>query len=419
MTHSLFSWNRAAVDKTLPTLIHILSLLKAGQIESALVVAPKAAMGAWSRDMELFDEVDGETLKSAVTVINYDSVWRKNKGYAKAWDVIVLDESHYIKNRTSERGKFLLKLSQHAKYRYILTGTPINNGQLENIWSQYAFLKPTAKNGRIQSEWLGSYKEFEDRFCFLNQYRKPYKYKNVNELQKIIDEHSYRVTKAEALDLPDKLPDEIYDIEMQAKELYKELHKKSTIEQWDILAENPLSRMTKLRQFCSGFINGPKRTHEVKCEKLNTLDEFLDGWDQKLVIFAEYKRSIQSISGLLTKRKIKHVILDGEQKDKQIWKKFQTDEKIRVIVCQYQSASAGIDLYAASTIVYYEPTLSSNILEQSKDRIHRIGQHKPCSYVFFITKGSIEAAIYKALQGYKDFSERLFSTYLEEYTKGR
>ena len=111
------------------------------------------------------------------------------------------------------------------------------------------------------------------------------------------------------------------------------------------------------------------------------------------------------------------MILDGNQKDKHIWRKFQSDESIRVIICQYQSASTGIDLYAADTIIYYEPTLSSNTLDQSRDRIHRSGQTEKCSYIHFITKGTVEEAIYKALKGYSDFGTKLFTQYMNEYTK--
>ena len=403
--------------KTLPTLCRILELLKQGLISDALIVAPKATMGAWYRDCELFDTDDRQLLENSITVINYDSVWRKNKGYDRQWDCIVLDESHKIKNRTSKRSAFLLKLSLKAKYRYILTGTPIGNGQLENIWAQYAFLKPTVVRGRVASEIFGTYKQFEDRYCVLNQWWQPYRYRNIDELQDIISQYCYRVTKAECLDLPEKLPDEVYDIELKEPKLYKELHKSSTVEEMDILAENPLARMTKLRQVCSGFINDGNEIHELQCEKLSVLEDFLDGWEKKLVIFCEFKHSIKAVSALLTKLKIKHVILDGEQKDKLIWRKFQSDPKIRVIICQYQSASQGIDLYAADTIIYYEPTLSSNTLDQSRDRIHRSGQKNACSYIHFITKGTIEGAIYKALKGYSDFGEKLFNEYMTEYTK--
>ena len=99
----------------------------------------------------------------------------------------------------------------------------------------------------------------------------------------------YRVTKAECLDLPEKLPDEVYDIELKEPTLYKELHKSSTVEELGILAENPLARMTKLRQVCSGFLNDGETTHELKCEKINVLEEFLDGWEKKLVVFCEFK----------------------------------------------------------------------------------------------------------------------------------
>lgn len=403
--------------KTLPTLCRILELGKEGKIKNCLIVAPKATMGAWYRDCELFGEEDKAYLENLISVINYDSVWRKGKGYDRQWDCIVLDESHYIKNRTSKRASFLLKLSLKAKYRYILTGTPIGNGQLENIWSQYAFLKPTVVRGRIASKIFGTYRQFEDRYCILNQWWKPYRYINVDELQDIINQYCYRVTKAECLDLPEKLPDEVYDIELKEPKLYKELHKHSTIEEMDLLAENPLARMTKLRQICSGFLNDGTEIHELKCEKLKVLEEFLDGWEKKLVIFCEFKYSIKAISSLLNKLKIKHVILDGEQKDKHIWRKFQTDPKIQVIICQYQSGSTGIDLYTADTIIFYEPTLRSNTLEQAKDRIHRIGQTSKCSYIHFITKGTIEVAIYRALKNYNDFSKKLFEEYMVEYTR--
>ena len=204
---------------------------------------------------------------------------------------------------------------------------------------------------------------------------------------------------------------------MKEPALYKELHKSSTVEELGILAENPLARMTKLRQVCSGFLNDGETTHELKCEKINVLEEFLDGWEKKLVVFCEFKRSIKAVSALLTKLKIKHVILDGKQKDKLIWRKFQSDPELRVIICQYQSASQGIDLYAADTIIFYEPTLSSNTLDQSRDRIHRSGQKNKCSYIHFLSRGTIEVSIYKALKNYSDFSKALFEEYLAEYTR--
>lgn len=420
--------------KTIPSLFRILDLLKSGKVENALVVAPKSALGAWERDIELFNELDREILRDSITLINYDKVWRgeEKSPYYKKYGCIILDEAHNIKNRTSQRSKFLLKIASMADYKYILTGTPIGNGALHDIWSLYCFLDPYIERGRVYSrifknhmeeigsgEYRGSYQEFQDRYCILNMYHKPASYINVKELQKIINEYSYRVKKIDCLDLPDKLPDEVISVELKEKALYKRLHDDSALLEFEILAENPLSRMIKLRQLCAGHIKTENGLLEVKTEKLEILKELIEGYegDKKLVIFAEFKYSISKISELLKKQKIKHVVLDGDQKDKTIWRKFQADKSIRVIVCQYQTASAGIDLFASDTIIYYEPTLRSNILEQSRDRIHRTGQKNKCSYIHLITKGTIEVDIYRALAGYSDFNEKLFTEYMRSYTK--
>lgn len=421
--------------KTLPSLFRILDLLKSGRIETALVVAPKSALGAWERDLEKFSDLDREILTGAITLINYDKVWRGEKAspFNKAWGCIILDESHSIKNRTSRRSKFLLNLACTSEVNYILTGTPIANGSLEDIWSQYTFLDPYKERGNIYGniwrreweerdpdhEYRGSYSEFLERYCILNMYHKPSSYVRIRELQEIINKYSYRVKKSDCLDLPDKLPDEIVKVDLLEKDLYKRLATESAILEYEILAENPLSRLTKLRQLTAGHIKTDQDLIEVKSEKIKVLDEILDSFpdDKKIVIFAEFKYSIGKISELLKKKKIRFVVLDGDQKDKNIWRQFQTDAKIRVIVCQYQTANAGIDLFASDTIIYYEPTTRSITLEQSRDRIHRSGQKNKCSYIHLLTTGTVEVDIYRALAGYQDFSEKLFTEYMNSYRK--
>lgn len=427
--------------KTLPSLFRLLDLLKSGKIETALVVAPKSALGAWTRDLEKLNEWDAAILRSATTFINYDKVWRgKDKSpFNREYGCIILDEAHNIKNRTSQKGKFLLSLACRSKYNYILTGTPIANGALEDIWSQLTFLNAYKERGRVygkiwRDEWTaydlaadptckptyrGTYYEFLDRYCILNMYHKPSSYVRVKELQEIINKYSYRVQKADCLDLPEKLPDEIITVENAEKTLYKKLATESALLEYEILADNPLSRLTKLRQMCAGHISTETGLIECKCEKLSALDEILDSFpdDKKIVIFAEFKYSIHKIETLLSSQGIRYVTLDGEQKNKDIWKDFQSDPKIRVIVCQYQSANAGIDLFASDTIIYYEPTTRSVVLEQSRDRIHRSGQTRACSYIHLLTKGTVEVSIYRALAGYQDFSERFFVEYINSYRK--
>lgn len=417
--------------KTLVSLYRIAELLKRGSISNYLVVAPKSALGAWERDIEKFDSLEREMLSNNGTLINYDRVWR-NGFDNNTFDLIVLDEAHCIKNRTSNRSKAVLKMAARAKYRYLLTGTPISNGQLENIWSLYCFLDPYMFRGRIYSNifkrhmeenangnYMGSYREFQDRYCVLNRYFQPSSYINVKELQNIINEYSYRVKKIDCLDLPEKLPDEIIKVDLKEKSIYKRLHEKSALLEYEVLAENPLSRMIKLRQLCSGHIKNENELLEFKTEKLDVLKEIIEGFEdsKKFVIFADFKYSIKQISKLLEKLKIKYVVLDGDQKNKNIWREFQEKAEIRGIVCQYQTASAGIDLFASDTMIFYEPTLRSQILEQARDRIHRSGQKNKCSYIHLLTKGTIEIDIYRALSGYSDFSEKLFKEYINSYRR--
>lgn len=391
--------------KTLPILYHIAHLMSLGDIETCIIIAPLSTMGAWTRDIDKLPPSKQSLLKNIV-VINYDKVWRRKEIYEATWDCIVLDESHSIKHRTSKRSKCVRKMSAKAKVRYILTGTPMSNGHLEEYWAQFDFLDPMI---------FGSYRKFEDRYCYVNQFFKPYKYRHIEELKTIIAEHSYRITKDECLDLPEKMPDEVIEVELKEKSKYKQMLD-NFIAELMLEASNPLVRTAKLRQLCSGFIiDESGQVIELKSDKLKVVEELLEARGEKqTVIFAEFKYSIKSIVRLLEKMDIRHVILDGDQKDKTIWKRFQSDPTIQVIVCQYQTANAGIDLYASDTIIYFEPTLSSMINEQSKDRIHRIGQHHPCSYYYLITKGTIEKKIYSTLIKGRDFGKEVLLDFVRQ-----
>ena len=394
--------------KTLPILYHVAHLKSIDEIKTCIIIAPISTMGAWTRDIEKLPPSKRALLKDIV-VINYDKVWRRQALVDAKWDCVILDESHSIKHRSSKRSKAVRHMSRNAQYRYILTGTPMSNGHLEEYWAQFDFLNPNI---------FGQYKRFEQRYCYLNPFNKPYKYRLVNELQDIIERNSYRITKDECLDLPEKMDDEIIEIELREKSKYKQMLD-NFIAELELEASNPLVRMAKLRQLCSGFIiDEDSQAIELKSDKLKVVGELLESrGDKKSVIFAEFKVSIKMLTQLLTKMNIKHVTLDGAQKDKTIWKQFQSDETIQTIVCQYQTANAGIDLYASDTIIFYEPTLSSMINDQAKDRIHRIGQHQTCSYYYLITQGTIEQKIYNTLIKGRDFGKEVLLDFIRQERK--
>lgn len=394
--------------KTIPMLTHVLNLLMAGDITNCLVVCPASVIGSWERDLEKFNYMRRKYAKY-ITVVSYDKVWRREE-YDREWDCIVLDESHCIAARGSKRTKFLHKLKKGSKYRYILTGTPMHNGHYEDYYSQMDFLIPG---------FFGTYNEFTAHHCVTRQLPNSYvkiivNYRNVKEMLDKISQISYYISKAECIDLPDVLEPQIIECELKEKKKYKEALK-NFIEEYDMNIGNPMSVIVKLRQLCSGFIlDDYKELHEQKCDKIKMLDEIIDSLSGKIVIFAEFRYSIEQITQLLDKKKISHITLDGRQKNKKIWKDFQNDESIRVIVCQYRSANAGIDLFASNNMIFYEPNQSSTVIDQAMARIHRNGQTRNCSYYWLLTKGTVEYDIYNRVTKGIDFNVEALSNFRRE-----
>ena len=414
--------------KTFPVLFRLAELAESRRVRNALIVAPKAVCASWEDKIAMLSDEQRAALRRIdLTIVSYDTVWRRKEIADATFDAVVYDESHYIKSPSANRMKACVKLAARARYRWILTGTPTSNGQLCNIWSQFAAIDPvevTARNGHrlVYPRCLGgdSYYSWIQRVAYLNKWNKPYKYKDVAVIQEVMGDMSYRITKDECLDLPEKLPDEILyvNLEPTLKKNYREMMKSSAIVELDTLAGNPLTRSLCLRQLCSGFIdteNGER--HKYKCSKLGVLKEFLGDYEDKFVEFCEFRHSIDAVGALLDEMGVGHVKLDGRSKGDE-WRRFQDDPEVQAIICQYQSGSAGIDLYAADMVVFYEPTLRSDLNEQAKDRIQRVGQTRPCSYYYMLTSGTVEFAVYNALKNYEDFGDALFTQYIEEYTKG-
>lgn len=404
LNNSLALFMEQGTGKTLPVLFHMSYLFKFGHIENAIVVAPKSALGAWTRD---FDKLPPNVRKyidmEKVTIVNYDLLHRRDYLIEGTYDMIVLDESHMIKNRGSKRSKAIRKMGRKSQYRYILTGTPISNSKLHEFWAQMDFLDPSI---------FGKWTEFQKMYCVLDQFWQPKWYINQPQLEMIVNAHAYRITKAECLDLPEILEDQIIKVPMVEKRIYKEALE-NFISDFDIEMDNPLTRLLRLRQISSGFVSDEfGEIEKLKSEKISYMHEILEAREgSKSVIFANFKQSIKDIKESLD-GKYNYIVLDGDQPDKQIWKEFQEDKDIDIIVCQYQTANAGIDLFASDSIIFYEPHLSSSVNSQARDRIHRIGQKHTVSYYYLLMEGSIEEKIYKTITDGEDFSKEVLGDYI-------
>ena len=411
-THKQFAINaEAGCGKTLPMLWHLTSLISKGRIKDALVIAPKSALQSWWMDVQKLPPSRQRVSKN-ITFINYDLVWRRPT-FDKKWGAVVCDESHLIAHRQSKRTKFIMSLSLKSEYRYIMTGTPIGQGRLEDYWSQFNFLMPG---------YFGTWKEFASRYLIERVIKGTWAtfvvgYRNKEELLNKISAYTYAIRKKDCLDLPEKLPDNVIRVEPTTaqKKMFKEIDE-SYIPEIDKILDNPLVKGTLYREASSGFIyDDDRRVTDVKCNKLLMLEELIDSIvPYKIVIFAQFTESIIRIEQLLKKKELKFVELSGRQSDKTIWSRFLTDEKVQVIVCQYESANAGINLYSSSHMIFYEPSLATITVSQARDRIHRIGQKEACSYYWLLTEGSIEDAIYERLEKKEDFTNECIARFVED-----
>lgn len=415
--------------KTLTMLIHLSNLALAGLIEHALWVAPKSALGAVPRDFEMMRKNNmgyrADALEPILLCINYEKLSRKGKWRTLVeeteWDAIVLDEAHCIARPSSNRTKYIVGTARtkgiacKAKYRYLMTGTPVTNSRFEDFWS---FLQ-VATGGNYYN-----YATFEREYLQVYQvpgryYKMIRGYKNTEDLLEKVASYSQSVTKEECLDLPPVMPDNVITIPFKGgknKELGKTTQEmyddalENVIEATDEVFDNALVRTLRLRQIATGHITTEEGVKNLNCEKLDYAMELIEANRHKTVVFYQFEASFQALSNALKKKKIPFMYLNGSQSDKTIWREFQeaSDDECRVFLAQYQSANAGIDLFSASDTIYYEPCVSSTVLNQSRSRTNRNGQIRSCTFTFLLTEGTIEEDMYNSLKAHEDFNERLW-----------
>ena len=156
-------------------------------------------------------------------------------------------------------------------------------------------------------------------------------------------------------------------------------------------------------------------SHLLKSNKVRYLMELVeDNLPHKTVIGYQFRATGQAVEKALKKAGINHVVLNGDTKDKSVWRKFQADDSIKVFVVQYASGSEAIDLFSASRTILMEPMDSSRTCIQFRNRTNRNGQTRPCSYVWLLTENSIEFDMYDRLKSHRDFDDAAWKEVAEK-----
>ena len=346
-----------------------------------------------------------------VAVINYESTWREEIFDALLdfdADLVIADESQRIKSHDAAQSKAMHQLGDKARYKLILSGTPVQNEAVD-LWSQYRFLDPTIFGTNFYA--------FRSRYCEMGGFNRKQivRYRDLDTL--IRKEHSiaYRVTKEEALDLPEQTFESRYiTLSRSERNLYDRLRRDSYAELADggtITATTVLTKLLRLQQFTGGFLveDDAIQPKLVSRGKLDALEDILQDYvvegKKKLVIFARFIPEIHEIEALCEKTLrsagMKAVAIYGDIKKEDrgdIVQQFQTDPKTMVFIGQIDTAGTGITLTAADTCIFYSVNFNFATYSQSLSRIHRIGQHHPCTYIHLLAEKTIDETVLQALQ---------------------
>lgn len=314
--------------------------------------------------------------------------------------MVVLDESSYIKGPYSKRTERLTFICEKAKYRIILTGTPLSQGVVD-LYSQMRFLSDKILGYGSFYSFAANHLEYSERFPGMIV-----RAHNTEWLAAKIDPYVYQVRKKDCIDLPDK----IYSTKwcyMTAEQDYwygrlkDEFLMDISPDEWNSYMLFKL--FSGLQQVVSGFCNRKvkdgAKTVELSNDRIEVLEEILDRIpdDEQVIIWAKYIHDIEVICKALDKRT--YVAYTGQQNEKQkeeAKRKFQSGE-VQFFIATPSSGGHGLTLIEASTVIFFNNGFKYSERIQAEDRAHRIGQTKSVHYIDIVCQSSIDERIMDAI----------------------
>jgi len=434
---------------------NIAMLYDKGKINSALIIAPKGVYRNWY-SQEIPNHIPSH--------INYKSVlWTasnsktKDKEYQTLFNVdydlhilvmnveafstkrgqefaikflrahkalMAIDESTTIKTPTAKRTKAITVMAPMARYRRILTGSPVTKSPLD-LFSQCRFL-----NEHLLG--FGSYYAFRQRYAHMvnrnfggRQVQIVGSYQRLDELSDNLKPFSYRVLKEDCLDLPDKIYMKRYvELTPEQQDHYKSMKSLAltALKGKTVSAPHILTQMMRLHQITCGHVkldNG--KTEDIKNNRITELMNVLEEVEGKVIIWANYIYDIEKIVKEIIKKYGEESVvdyygaIDSETRQKNIVEFQNPRSAVRFFVGNPQTGGYGITLTSANTVVYYSNGYDLEKRLQSEDRAHRIGQKKSVTYVDLMTEKTVDEKIVKALRKKIDIASEILNEELREW----
>jgi len=330
-------------------------------------------------------------------------------------NIVIIDESTTIKNRKAARTKNLQVLHKYAKYRRILTGSPITKSPMD-LFSQCSFLAEKALG-------YNSYFAFQNRYAIVRQQKMGQRsfqeivgYRRLDELNEKLTQFSKRVLKSECLDLPDKLYTKRYvPLTDEQKRLYDQMKDMALamLENGELATTTSvLTQIMRLQQIsCGHFTPDVGETRSLENNRIEELLNITEELQGKCIIWASYTHDIQRIYSALrdcfgpeavalyfgdTAQDMRQDTVDRFQDPK---------DPLRFFVGQPRTGGFGITLTAATTVIYFSNSYDLEIRLQSEDRAHRIGQNNPVTYIDLVSPDTLDEKILTALKSKVNLAE--------------
>ena len=402
-----------ADDMGLGKTLQVIALLTKKKLTSpALIIVPKTLLYNWEEEFNKFSPklkiliVEGsiatrkKLLKKAkdydIIVTSYSLFRSDIEIYEKyTFSFCFLDEAQHIKNPGINLTKAIK--SVNAKYRFALTGTPIENN-LSELWSIFDFIMPG---------YLGSHGYFSKNFMT------PIMKQNDKSALEALSFHIKpfilrRIKKDVLLELPPKIETtQLCELDTDQKKLYQSQLEVAKKEIEDEIKNEKLSKsqikifslLTRLRQICCHpklFIDN--YTHSSgKFETLFELFDDLISGNHKTLVFSQFTTMLKLISSELKEKGIDHYYLDGTMKARdrlELVNSFNSGN-IPIFLISLKAGGTGLNLTGSDTVIHVDPWWNPSVENQASDRSHRIGQKNSVQVIKLITKGTIEEKIMK------------------------
>jgi SNF2 family DNA or RNA helicase len=426
-----------------------------GDINGMLIVAPKGVyrnwykselpkhmpehvsykMACWSPSPRKAEKMEMEAMLNYVDglrilIMNIEAFsTEKGVSFARTFlrvtnSFMAVDESTTIKTPNAKRTKNIIKVGREARFRRIATGSPVTKSPLD-LYAQCEFLSADCLN-------MASYYAFQARYAVLverrmatHTFKQIVGYRRLDELQKRLDNFSFRVTKEECLDLPDK----VYtrrEVEMTAEQRkaydQMKLMALSVIDQGIVSTNNALTQLMRLHQICCGHVKLDDGSEvDFPNNRIDELLAALEEVDGKVIIWANYRKDIERIKNRLQHdygmTAVASYYGDTEAEERQeIVTRFQDpDDNLRFFVGNPRTGGYGLTLTAAKTVIYYSNNFDLEVRLQSEDRAHRIGQTSKVTYIDLITPGTVDEHIVKALRNKINIASAVLGEELKEW----